>query len=58
MTVIITNKLAGFLMGSPEGPTLANIVMTEFENVTIKTLFNTCTTIFYKRYVENTILVS
>ena len=42
-------------MGSPLGPTLANIIMTEFDNVIIKLLITTGTIAFYKRYVDDTI---
>ena len=42
-------------MGSPLGATLANIIMTEFENI-IKPLINNGTIAFYKRYVDDTIV--
>ena len=42
-------------MGLPFGPTLANIIMTEFENVIIKPQITTGTIAFYKRYVIDTI---
>ena len=45
-------------MGSPLGPTLANIIMTEFENVTIKPTITTGTIAFYKRYVDDTIVLA
>ena len=45
-------------MGSPLGPTLANIIMTEFENIIIKPLTNNGTIAFYKRYVDDTIVLA
>ena len=42
-------------MGLPFGPTLANIIMTEFENVIIKPQITTGTIAFYKRYIIDTI---
>ncbi len=45
-------------MGSPLGPTLANIIMTEFENAIIKPLITTGTIAFYKRYVDDTIVLA
>ena len=45
-------------MGSPLGPTLANIIMTEFDNVIIKLLITTGTIAFYKRYVDDTIALA
>ena len=44
-------------MGSLLGPTLANIIMAEFENI-IKPLINNGTIAFYKRYVEDTIVLA
>ena len=45
-------------MGSPLGPTLANIIMTEFENVIIKPTITTGIIAFYKRYVDDTIVLA
>ena len=45
-------------MGSPLGPTLANIIMTEFENVIIKPRITTGIIAFYKRYVDDTIVLA
>ena len=45
-------------MGSPLEPTLANVIMTEFENVIIKPLITTGTIAFYKRYVDDTIVLA
>ena len=45
-------------MGSPLGPTLANIIMTEFETVIIKPLINSGIIVFYKRYVDDTLVLA
>jgi hypothetical protein len=45
-------------MGSPLGPTLANIIMTEFETVIIKPLINSGIIVFYKRYVGDTLVLA
>ena len=42
-------------MGSPLNPTLANI-MTEFETVIVKPLINSGKIVFYKRYVDDTLV--
>ena len=43
-------------MGSPLGPTLANIIMTEFEQEIVKPLINSGLIRFYKRYVDDTLI--
>ena len=48
-------QIDGVSMGSPLGPTLANIIMTEFEDIIIKPLINSGTIKFYKRYVDDTL---
>ena len=45
-------------MGSPLGPILANIIMTEFETVIVKTLINSSKIVFYKRYVDDTLVLA
>ena len=45
-------------MGSPLGPTLANIIMTEFETVIIKPLINSGIIVFYKRNVDDTLVLA
>ena len=45
-------------MGSPLGPTLANIIMTEFETVIVKPLINSGKIVFYKRYVDDTLVLT
>ena len=44
-------------MGSPLGPVLANIIMTELEDVIIKPLIADDTIKFYSRFVDDTFLV-
>jgi hypothetical protein len=48
----------GVSMGLPLGPTLANIIMTEFEELIIKPLINSGTIKFYKRYVDDTLILT
>ena len=45
-------------MGSPLGPTPANIILTEFENIIIKPLINNGISAFYKAYVDDTIVLA
>ena len=45
-------------MGSPLGPTLANIITTEFETVIVKPLINSGKIVFYKRYVDDTLVLA
>ena len=45
-------------MGSPLGPTLANKTMTEFETVIVKPLINSGKIVFYKRYVDDTLVLA
>ena len=47
----------GVSMGSPLGPVLANIIMTELEDVIIKSLIADDTIKFYSRFVDDTFLV-
>ena len=42
-------------MGSPLGPVLANIILTEFENVIVKPLIDTGGQKFYCRYKDDTL---
>ena len=41
-------------VGSPLGPTVANIIMTEFEEMIIKVLISSGVIKFYKRNVDDT----
>ena len=50
-------QLDGVSMGSSLGPVLANIIMTELENVLIKDLLDTGTIAFYARYVDDTLVL-
>ena len=52
ITVTITNKLTGSQWARH------NIIMTEFENGIIKPLITTGTIAFYKRYVDDTIVLA
>ena len=49
--VKLYKQIDGVSMGSPLGPTLANIIRTEFENIIIKPLINSGTIKFYKQYI-------
>ena len=48
----------GVSMGSPLGPTLANIMMTEFETVIVKPLINSGIIVFYKCHVDDTLVLA
>ena len=47
----------GVSIGSPLGPVLANIIMTDLEKNVIKKFVNNGTIKFYGRYVDDTLLV-
>ena len=49
-------KTDGVSMGSSLGPTLANIIMTELEIVIVKPLINSVKIVFYKRYVDDSLV--
>ena len=44
-------------MGSSLGPVLANIILTEFENVILKLLIETSVRRFYCRYIDDTLVM-
>ena len=44
-------------MGSSLGPVLANIILTEFENVIVKPLIETGVLKFYCRYLDDTLVL-
>jgi hypothetical protein len=44
--------------GNPLGPTLADIIMTELENIVIKPLLTSGTLKFFSRYVDDTLVLS
>ena len=46
----------GVSMGSSLGPLLANIILTEFENVIVEPLTETSVLKFYCRYIDVTLL--
>ena len=48
----------GVSMGSSLGPVLANIIMTELEDVVIKPLIASGTIKFYTRFVDDTLLLN
>jgi protein involved in ribonucleotide reduction len=45
-------------MGSRLGPTLADIIMTELENIVIKPILASGNLKFYARYVDGTLVLS
>ena len=47
----------GVSMGSSLGPVLANIILTEFERLMVCELIADCTIKFYKRYVDDTLVL-
>ena len=47
----------GASMGSSLGPVLANIILTEFENVIVKLLIETSARRFYCRYIDDTLVM-
>ena len=44
-------------MGSPLGPVLANIILTEFEKVVLSDLLQSDILKFYRRYIDNTLVL-
>ena len=48
----------GVAMGSPLGPTLANIIMTVFEDEIVRKLIDSNVIKFYARYVDDTLVVT
>ena len=50
-------QIDGVSMGSSMGPLLANIIMTQLEELIINPLINDGTIKFYSRYVDDTLLV-
>ena len=53
----IYKQIDGVSMGSSLAPVLANIILTEFEETVISNLINSGTIKFYKRYVDDTLLL-
>ena len=52
------HQIDGVSMGSPLGPTLANILMTALEDDIIRPLITSDTFKFYVRYVDETLVVA
>ena len=50
-------QLDGVSMGSSLGPALANIILSEFENIIVTELVNSGVIKFYRRYVDDTLLL-
>ncbi len=48
----------GVAMGSPLGPTLANIIMTTFEDEIVRQLIDSNVIKFYARYVDDTLVLA
>jgi hypothetical protein len=44
-------------MGSSHGPVLANIILTEFENIIVSDLIHTGVIKFFRRYVDDTLVL-
>ena len=45
-------------MGPTLGPTLANIIMTEFKTIIVKSLINSGKLVFYKCYMGDTLVLA
>ena len=50
-------QIDGVSMGSPLGPLMANVIMTELERVVVKDLFNKEYLKFYIRYTDETLVL-
>ena len=50
-------QLDGVSMGSSSGPVLANIILSEFEDIIVSELVNSGVIKFYRRYVDDTLLL-
>ena len=50
-------QIDGVSMGSPLGPVLSNIIMTELEKLVVSDLINSGLIKFYIRYVDDTLLL-
>ena len=51
------NRLDGVSMGSCLAPVLANIILTEFEKLVVDDLVNSGILKFYRRYVDDTLVL-
>ena len=54
---VLYEQCDGVSMGSSLGPVLANIILTEFENVIVKPLIETSVLNCYCRYVDGTLVL-
>ena len=54
---VFYEQCAGLSLGSSLGPVLANIILTQFENVIVKPLIETSVLTFYCRYVDGTLVM-
>ena len=52
-----SEQVDGVSMGSPLGPVLANIILTEFENVVVSDLLQSSILKFYRRYVDDILVL-
>ena len=55
--VFVNTMFYGVSVGSSLGPVLANIILTEFENVIVKPLIETSVLKCYCRYVDDTLVM-
>ena len=55
--IIFYEQIDGVFMGSCLAPVLANIILTEFEKAIVNDLINTRIIAFYRRYVDNTLVL-
>ena len=51
-------QIDGVYMGSPLGPTLADIIMTTLEDEVIRSLISSGTIKFYARFVDDTLVLA
>jgi hypothetical protein len=56
--VLLYQQIDGVSTVNPLGPTLADIIMTELENIVIQPLLTSGTLKFYARYVDDTLVLS
>ena len=56
--VNFSQQIYGVCMGSPLGPTLADIIMTTLEEEAIRPLISSDTVKFYGRFVDDTLVLA